>query len=72
MYIYLLSALCLPECDTCKRKDHWLVRHLTDACQNIWQTKHVNKATLYYRASPYRAVNIPQQDFKNKSINAVW
>jgi hypothetical protein len=27
-------------------------------------TKHLNKAELYYRLSPYRAVNTPRQGFK--------
>jgi uncharacterized C2H2 Zn-finger protein len=40
-------------------------------CSEI-QTKHVNKAELYYRLSPYRALNTPPQGFKNKLINAVW
>jgi hypothetical protein len=32
----------------------------------------VNKAELYYRLSPHRAVNTPQQGFKNPSVSAVW
>jgi hypothetical protein len=32
-------------------------------CSEIW-TKHLNKAELYYRLSPYRAVNTPRQGFK--------
>jgi hypothetical protein len=27
-------------------------------------TKHVKKAELYYRLSPYRAINMPRQCFK--------
>jgi hypothetical protein len=40
-------------------------------CSEI-HTKHVNKAQLYHRLSSYRAVNTPQQGFKNQSFNAVW
>jgi hypothetical protein len=40
-------------------------------CSEI-HTKHVNKAELYYRLSPYRAVNTPCQGFKIQSFNAVW
>jgi hypothetical protein len=35
-------------------------------------TKHVNKAELYYRFSPYHAVDTHQQGFKNESVNALW
>jgi uncharacterized C2H2 Zn-finger protein len=43
----------------------------TAVCSEI-HTKHVNKAELYYRLSPYRAVNTLRQCFKNQSITAVW
>jgi hypothetical protein len=35
-------------------------------------TKHVNKAELNYRLSPYRAVNTPREGFKNQAVKAVW
>jgi uncharacterized C2H2 Zn-finger protein len=40
-------------------------------CSEI-HIKHVNKAGLYYRLSPYPAVNTPRQCFENQSVNAVW
>jgi 2-oxoglutarate dehydrogenase complex dehydrogenase (E1) component-like enzyme len=40
-------------------------------CSEI-PVKHVNKADLHYRLSPYRAVNTLRQGFKNPSVNAVW
>jgi hypothetical protein len=36
------------------------------------RAEHLNKTELHYRLSPYRAVDTPQQDFKNQSVNAVW
>jgi hypothetical protein len=40
-------------------------------CSEV-RTKHLNEAELFYRLSPYRAVNTPRQGFKNQSVNAVW
>jgi hypothetical protein len=40
-----------------------LHRKIVVFCSEI-RKKHVNKAELYYRLSPYRAVNTPRQGFK--------
>jgi hypothetical protein len=48
-----------------------LHRKIIVFCSEI-RAKHVNKAELYCRLSPYRAVNTPRQSFKNQSVNAVW
>jgi hypothetical protein len=36
------------------------------------RAKHLNEAELYYRLISYRAVDTPQWDCKNQSVNAVW
>jgi hypothetical protein len=38
--------------------------------QRSIQSTH--KTELYYRLSPYHAVNTPRQGFKNQSVNVVW
>jgi uncharacterized C2H2 Zn-finger protein len=40
-----------------------LHRKIIVFCSEI-HTKHVNKSELYYKLSPYRAVNTPRQCFK--------
>jgi uncharacterized C2H2 Zn-finger protein len=42
------------------------------SCFSKIHTKHVNKAELYYRLSPNRAVNTLRLGFKNQAVNAVW
>jgi hypothetical protein len=48
-----------------------LHRKIIVFCSEV-SAKHLNKAELYYRVSPYHAVNTPRQGFKNSSVNAVY